>query len=214
MSCIQKILEAWGGEVRFRVVVSGSRIVGRYVDIFAQRGRDRGKRIEIGKDLVALTQQIDSSDLMTAIWPRGKGEELEQEEGEERDPAYGRRISIEDVEWKKELGDPVDKPLGQKWIGDPEALEQWGRIDPDGKKRHKMRDVVFEDIEDPEVLIEEAWKLLQELKKPRVSFDVRMIDLEKQYGHEAVRLGDTVRVIVNTLNPPIRVEARVERIVR
>lgn len=215
MSCIQKILEAWGGEVRFRVVVSGSRIVGRYVDIFAHRGRDRGKRIEIGKDLVALNQQIDSTDLITAIWPRGKGEELEQEEGEEeRDPAYGRRISIEDVEWKKELGDPVDKPLGQKWIGDPEALEQWGRIGSDGKKRHKMRDVVFEDIEDPEVLIEEGWKLLQELKKPRVSFDVHMIDLEKQYGHEAVRLGDTVRVIVNTLEPAIRVEARVERIVR
>ena len=51
----------------------------------------RGKRIEIGKDLVALNQRIDSSDLVTAIWPRGKGEELEQEEGEEdRDPAYGR----------------------------------------------------------------------------------------------------------------------------
>src|SRR5690606_628952 len=93
-------------------------------------------------------------------------------------------------------------------------LEQWGRIDPDGKKRHKMRDVGFEDIEEPEVLIEEGWKLHQELKKPGVSFIVRMIDLEKQFGNEAVRLRDTVREIVTTLSRPIRVGARVERIVR
>ena len=49
-----------------------------------------------------------------------------------------------------------------------------------------MRDIIFEDIENPEELVEEGWKLLQELKKPRVSFDVRMVDLEKQYGHETV----------------------------
>lgn len=216
MSCIRKILESWGGEVRFRVEMSGNRVVGRYVDIFAERGEDRGKRIEIGKDLVAVNQSISTEELATAIWPRGKGEELEQDEGEEedRDPAYGRRINIEEVEWKTELGDPVDKPKGQKWIGDPEALEEWGRIDPSGVLRHKMVDVVFEDIEEPEELIQAGWDLLQELKKPRVSIDVHMIDLEHQYGHEAVRLGDTVRLVVCTVDPVIRVMARVTKIVR
>lgn len=51
-------------------------------------------------------------------------------------------------------------------------------------------------------------------KKPQVSIDVHMIDLEHKYGHEAVRLGDTVRIVVCTIHPVIRIMARVTKIVR
>ena len=217
MSCIQKILEAWGGEVRFRVQVSGNRIVGRYVDILAQRGADRGRRIEVGKDLVAVSLSVNSNELMTSIYPRGRGEEIEREgeEGEDLDPAYGRRIQIDEVEWKTDLGDPLDKPKGQPYLDDPEALQQWGRMDPKtGQLRHLRHDVVFENIEEPEELIEEAYQLLQELKKPKLTMDVRMIDLEKQYPDEAVRLGDDVRIIICNIEPEIRVKARIRKITR
>lgn len=217
MSCIQKILEAWGGEVRFRVEVSGNRIVGRYVDILAERGADRGRRVEVGKDLIAVNLSVNSDELMTSIYPRGRGEEIEREgeEEEDLDPAYGRRIQIDDVEWKIELGDPLNKPKGQAYLDDPDALEQWGRLDPkSGELRHLRHDVVFEDIEEPEVLIEEAYKLLQELKKPKMTLDVRMIDLEKQYPDEAVRLGDDIRIIICNIEPEIRVRARIRKITR
>lgn len=210
LACIHKIMEAWGAEVRFRVEVSGSEMVGRYVDIFAVRGEDRGKRIELGKDLIALNLNITSENLKTAIWPRGHGQKS-PEEGEDetnRDPAYGQRVNIAEVEWKKSLGDPVDKPLGQEWIAIPELLEPWGRGKP-GEKRHKMADVVFADIEDPEELAQEAYQLLEEISKPDVSADIRVIDLEHLHSHEAVRLGDWVRLVVCTVEPEIRLRARV-----
>lgn len=206
LACVHKILEAWGAEVRFRVEVSGSGIVGRYVDLFAERGADRGKRIELGKDLMALNLNISSENLKTAIWPRGKG--LKSDGEEDLDPAAGRRVSIAEVEWSQALGDPVEKPKGQEWIGLPEELEAWGRGKP-GQKRHKMVDVVFEEIEDPETLAQEAFKLLQELAKPEVSADIRMMDLEHQTSHEAVRLGDTVRLVISSVDPAIRLRARV-----
>ncbi|WP_282140324.1 phage tail spike protein [Cytobacillus oceanisediminis] len=210
VSSIQKIIQTWGGELKKRIYFDGSKITGRFVDLLARRGDDTGKRFEFTKDLVSIKRTVDTSNLKTALYGRGKGEETEA-------GGYTRRIDFADVIWNGSGLDPVDKPLGQKWVGDPEALEKFGRIDPDtGKKMHRFG--VFEDGEetDPEVLLEKTWNVLQSTNTPRITYEMNVLDLEQFSGlsHEKVRLGDTVFVIDKEFKPALRVEARVIEIKR
>lgn len=202
MSCLQKMAETWGGEFRFRIEHDGRRITGRYVDFLQQRGADNGVRVTVGKNMRALEGEEDITALATALYGYGRGEEKEDTGG------FGRRISFADVEWKVENGDPVDKPLGQEWVGDPEALAVWGLR---GGTVHRFDFVVFEDIEDPEELLRLTWEELQRRKAPQVNYKVGMVDLEytEGRGHEAVRLGDWVTVIDDDFQPALQFKARV-----
>lgn len=180
------------------------------MDLPARRGTDTGKRFEYTKDLLSIKRTVDASNIKTALYGRGKGEQTEA-------GGYTRRLTFADVVWNGSGLDPVDKPLGQQWVGDPEALEKFGRIDPDtGKKMHRFG--VFEDGEetDPEALLEKTWNALQGTNTPRITYEMNVLDLEQFTGlsHEKVRLGDTVFVIDKEFKPALRVEARVIEIKR
>lgn len=208
MSALQKILETWQMEVRFRVELTGTRITGRYVDLFNQRGEDNGIRVEIGRNLKSIKRTVETDHIKTALYGRGKGEQVEETGG------YGRRITFADVEWSttaQEPPDPTDKPAGQEWVGDPEALERWGYPNPDGTKRHRFGVYVNEEQEDPKALLQETWEELQRLKNPRVTYEATMADLGRLagYPHYRAKMGDVVRVIDKGFNPPLAVEARV-----
>ncbi|SFR16806.1 phage tail spike protein [Desulfoscipio geothermicus] len=205
LSAVQKVVSVWGGELRFRVVVTGGVISGRYVDLLARRGKDTGKQWEYGRHIQSIEREIDLTTTKTALYGRGKG--VETEAG-----GFGRRLTFADVEWSVANGDPVDKPLGQEWVGDPDALAQWGR--PGGRHRFGT----FEDSEetDPEALLQKTWDELQELKTPRATYRMTVLDLERLsgYSHEKVRLGDTTRCIDRKFSPELLVEARVIEIDR
>lgn len=210
ISSIQKIISTWGGELKKRINFDGSAITGRFVDLSARRGTDTGKRFEFTKDLVSIKRTVDTTNLKTALYGRGKGEQTET-------GGYTRRIDFADVIWNGSGLDPVDKPLGQKWVGDPVALERFGRVDPlTGEKKHRFG--IFEDGEetDPEVLLEKTWNALQGTNTPRITYEMNVLDLEQVAGlpHEKVRLGDTVFVIDKEFTPELRVESRVLEIKR
>lgn len=209
-SAVNKVIKEWGGEVRYRVELGkDNRIVGRYVDLFAQRGEDTGKRFEYSKDLVRVKRTTDLSELKTALYGRGKGEETEE-------GGHGRRLTFADVEWSTDDGDPVDKPEGQEWVGDPYALFTWGRTNHDGTRRHRFGIYKNEDQDDPEKLLEETWAALQEINRPRVTYEMDVVDLERLSGlsHEAVRIGDTVWVIDHQFRWDVAIQVRVVKIVR
>lgn len=198
MEAITRILETWEMEVRFRVEITGNRITGRYVDLFARRGSDTGKRFEVGKDVTNIERTIDTTEVKTALYGRGKGEETES-------GGYGRRITF------AELND------GKEWIEDADATRRFGRPDPTWGQgavpgiRPRFGVYVNEDIEDPAVLLEETRRKLSELSKPKVTYTLSVVDLSSLagYEHEKVRLGDTVRVIDRKFEPALEVEARV-----
>jgi phage minor structural protein len=204
---IQKILNTWGGEVRDRIVITDNKISARYIDILARRGADTGKRFEITKDITSIKRTVLSYP-KTALYGRGKGEQTED--------GFGRRITFADVSWSVANGDPVDKPLGQEWVGDPEALEQFGRLNTDGTKRHRFGFFDSSDEEDKVKLLQDTWDDLQRRKVPLVNYELSVITLEHitGYEHEKVRLGDTVFVIDRYFTPAILVEARVIEIKR
>lgn len=206
LSAVQKVAAAWSGELRFRVVVSGGIISARYVDLLVRRGADTGKMFEYGRHTQEIQREVDLTTTVTALYGRGKGVEIEETGG------YGRRLTFADIEWSIANGDPVDKPLGQEWVGDPDALAQWGRP----SNRHRFN--IFDDSEetDPVVLLQKTWASLQERKNPRATYTMKVLDLERVsgYAHEKVRLGDTVRCIDRKVSPPMFLAARVIEISR
>ena len=71
---VQKVAETWRGEIRTRVEVNGTKITGRYVDLLARRGEDRGRRFTYTKDLLSITKTVHRDDVITALYGYGKGQ--------------------------------------------------------------------------------------------------------------------------------------------
>lgn len=195
----QKMITAFGGgEFKYRVTISGNSITGRFVDFLTRRGSDTGKRFEYEKDLNFISREIDASDVKTALYGFGKAEEV---------PGGIRRKRFSEIVWTTP-SDPRNKPLGQEYIEDNTAKAQWGRA---GGTRHRWG--FFEDPDelDPQQLILKTNELLDQLIQPQISYEMKVVDLERIAGfdHEKVRLGDGVIVIDRTFRPELFVEARV-----
>ncbi|MEV5038868.1 phage tail protein [Peribacillus frigoritolerans] len=206
---ITECINTWGGELRDRVEIEGNRITGRFIDVLPRRGEDIGKRWEIDKDILSITERVQSNP-KTALYGRGSSLEVEDEEGEATG-GFTRKITFADIEWKVKNGDPVDKPKGQKWVGDPEALIVFGRKNADGAMRHRKGIFESSEQEDPAVLLQETWEALQEQKHPIRNFEMSVFLLENiiGYEHEKVRLGDTTFALDYSFAKPIEVEERV-----
>ncbi|MGN7309922.1 phage tail spike protein [Alkalicoccobacillus gibsonii] len=208
IEAIWKILDAWGGEFKDVVEFNGSKITARKIRILARRGHDNGKRFEVGHDIQEIRRTVLSYPI-TAIFGRGSSLQIEDEEGN-LTGGYTRLLNFADVEWKKSNGDPVDKPKGQLWVGDPEALKKYGRL-RNGSILH--REAIWQDgnIEDPEELLQATWEQLQKAKKPEVNYQLSVYLFEQLagYEHEKVSLGDTARAIDRNFSRPIEIQTRV-----
>lgn len=164
-------------------------VSGRYVDILSLDPEYRGRIFELGDDLTGISITYDDSQVKTALYGRGQGIQIEGEDSS--DPSYGRRITFADVVWSKANGDPADKPAGQEWVGDPDALAAFGR-----SGRHRYGYIIFDSETDPEALLSVTWEQLQQIKEPMLSIECTVQDTERLLGrsHEAVRLNDKVLI--------------------
>ena len=191
---LQKISSVWGCALQFAWEINDTGVVARYVTVRERQGEWRGKRFELSKGITGLKIKTDASTVVTALFGRGKGEELSSEDG---DAYYGRRISFADVEWSTENGDPANKPLGQEWVEDQAASAAFGFA---GRKRCQV--INFDDCEDPEELLDLTWAALQQLKMPKITVRGTVVDLENAwgYGFEAMRMGDTTSVVIDEVN--------------
>ena len=160
-------------------------ITRRVVSLYSQQGRRTGKRFEYGSNLLEVTREEDSQDIVTALVGRGKGIEEYNEATGEATGGYSRKISFSDVVWSKDKGDPVDKPAGQEYVEDPEATKVFGY--DDGKPRIAV--IEFDDIEDPVELLKATWTSLKTSDHPKVSFKAKVTDVGD------LQLGDTVAII-------------------
>lgn len=193
LEAIQKIVNLFNLEATFSVSLDNKKaqVVRRQVNLYAQQGERTGKRFEYGSNLLTVEREENTDSLVTALIGRGKGEAVYHDgndNGNTEDQApdgYGRRINFADVVWSKAHGNPVDKPQGQEYVEDPDATAAYGF--DDGKPRIGIE--VFEDITDPNELINATWKALQVLKRPKVSFKASVMDVGD------LGLGDTVAII-------------------
>lgn len=190
LEAIQKVVELFKIELTFKVIIDPitNKIARRQVNLYSQQGERTGKRFEYGSNLLSVTREESSEDLVTALVGRGKGEQLDDGNDDTVD-GYGRRIMFTDVIWSKANGHPTDKPAGQDYVEDKEATKLYGF--DDGKPRIGI--AVFEDIEDVTQLINATWAALQVAKRPKVSFKASALDVGD------LGLGDTVAIIRHEL---------------
>lgn len=212
-SAMAKAMTAYDVRLVPYYTLTDGMISGRYVDILSNVPQDRGRIIELGDDLTGISVQYDDSQIKTALYGRGQGVQIDN--GDETDPSYGRRLTFADVVWSVADGDPADKPLGQEWIGDPDALAEYGR-----GGRHRYGYAVFDQETDAETLLQKTWDRLQEIKAPLISVTGTVQDTSRLMGrsHEVLELGDSVLVrmrrTVNGQRTKLDIRAQVTDIVR
>lgn len=204
LECIQQVVQLFNVEVTFTYSYNTQthEITARHVNIYKQLGQRTGKRFEYGSNLLTVTREEDSQNIVTALVGRGKGEEKTDEETGEATGGYSRRINFKDVVWSKAKGDPTDKPAGQEFVENPEATKIFGY--DDGTPRTGI--VVFEDIEDPVELLNATWASLVSSCRPKVGFKANVTDTGD------LRLGDTITIIRHELG--IEYFTRVFKVVR
>lgn len=175
---LYNIVETYGGELDFRFELNENKthIVNRYVDLKYRLGEDTGLRFTFDLNLKGVTRNRSSEGHFTVLYGRGKS--LEVGEG------YSRRLTFDEVAWNTPTN-PLNKPLGDKFLIDPEAVARWGRIEG-----------IYENdaIEDAEELLKATHRALDEAKEPKISYSATIEDLSNLSGYEHLKfvLGDSI----------------------
>ncbi|HFU3810395.1 TPA: phage tail spike protein [Streptococcus suis] len=178
---LKKVCDVWDLEMQFFVEMNGNRIGARYIDFKQRIGEAVGKRVVYGHNALQILQEVERTNIFTALVGRGKGEETSD--------GYGRKITFEDVVWSRTQGKPVDKPKGQKYLELPLMTRQYGIKNADGSMRPKIGFVDFSEEENPEVLIERTYKALVDAARPQLTLKTSSVYLR------GVKVGDTIRVV-------------------
>jgi len=137
-----------------------------------------------------LIKEIERTNIYTALVGRGKGEQVSSagESGKTAD-GYGRKITFENVVWSKAKGDPLDKPLGQRYLENPEMTRRYGIKNADGTMRAKIGFVDFSEEENPNELIKLTYQALVNASRPQLALKTSSVYLK------GVKIGDTIRVV-------------------
>lgn len=125
LEALRYIEKEWGGELRFRIVMQGTGFSAFYVDLLNRRGTFNGIRFEFGHNLINFKHTLDFSGIMTAMYGRGQGQAIANDPDGTAEGTQA--LTFANLAWSVANGDPVDKPLGQDWVGDESARELYGR---------------------------------------------------------------------------------------
>ena len=186
---LKKICQVWNLEMQFFVEMNGNKIGARYIDFKQRIGEATGKRVVYGHNALQILQEVERTNLFTALIGRGKGEEVSASNNEGGQAGYGRRLNFENVVWEKAKGAPVDKPKGQKYVELPEMTKKYGIKNADGTMRAKIGFVVFQEEEDANVLIRRTYEQLVNASRPQLTLKTSTVYLKD------VNIGDTIRVV-------------------
>ncbi|MBJ8085251.1 phage tail protein [Bacillus cereus] len=182
LSFLKKIASLFELEIIYRVEVVGSRIVGWYVDMVKKRGREIGKEVTLGKDLVGIKRIENSQNICTALIGFIKKE-------------GGEVLTISDIN------------KGIPYIVDNDAFQRWNE-----KGKHKFGFYTPETEEDitPERLLTLMKTELAKRVNTSVSYDVQAQSIGRVFGlaHELINEGDTIRIKDVGFTPKLYLEAR------
>ncbi|MGA4463983.1 phage tail spike protein [Bacillus bombysepticus] len=182
LSFLKKIASLFELEIIYRVEVVGSRIAGWYVDMVKKRGRETGKEVTLGKDLVGIQRIENSQNICTALIGFIKKE-------------GGEVLTISDIN------------KGIPYIVDNDAFQRWNE-----KGKHKFGFYTPETEEDitPERLLTLMKIELAKRVNTSVSYDVQAQSIGRVFGlaHELINEGDTIRIKDIGFTPKLYLEAR------
>lgn len=202
-----KIIESYACEFKVRYTFVENKIIGRYIDLSQRFGHVTGHQFEYGSNILNVTHEESSDEVVTALIGLGKGEQSTNEAGEATG-GYGRRIQFKEVDWSVARGDLVDKPAGQNYVTNESAKNIYG-LHQDGVIKHRFAVYTNEDIEDPVELLKATYKELQRLSVPIVTFKANLLDLANAIEQD-VWIGDSVGIVRDQIG--ISFEARIHKL--
>ncbi|HFK1717470.1 hypothetical protein CON18_30795 [Bacillus cereus] len=183
LTFLKKIASLFDLEIQYRVEVVGSQIVSWYVDMVKKRGRDTGKEVTLGKDLVGVKRIEHSRDVCTALvgFVQGEGDTI---------------ITVESIN------------DGLPYITDSDAYQRWNE---NGK--HKFGFYTPETEEQnmtPKRLLTLMKTEFAKRVNTSVAYDVEAAAIGRVFGlsHELINEGDTIRIKDTGFTPKLYLEAR------
>ncbi|MCC3287357.1 MULTISPECIES: phage tail spike protein [Bacillus] len=184
LTFLKKIAALFELEIQYRVEVSGSQITGWYVDMINKRGRETGKEVTLGKDLVGVRRIEHSRDICTALvgFVRGEGDKL---------------ITVESIN------------NGLLYITDNDAFQRWNAH---GKHKFGFYTPETEDRNmTPQRLLTLMKTELKKRVNSSVAYEVEAQSIGRIFGlaHELINEGDTIRIKDTGFTPKLYLEARV-----
>ena len=202
-----KIIESYACEFKVRYTFVENKIIGRYIDLSQRFGHATGHQFEYGSNILNVTHEESSDEVITALIGLGKGEQSTDENGEATG-GYGRRIQFKEVDWSVARGDLVDKPAGQNYVTNESAKNIYG-LHQNGVIKHRFAVYTNEDIEDPVELLKATYKELQRLSVPIVTFKANLLDLANAIEND-IWIGDSVGIVRDQIG--ISFEARIHKL--
>lgn len=202
-----KIIESYACEFKVRYTFVENKIIGRYIDLSQRTGHATGHQFEYGSNILNVTHEESSDEVVTALIGLGKGEQSTDENGEATG-GYGRRIQFKEVDWSVARGDLVDKPAGQNYVTNESAKNIYG-LHQNGIIKHRFAVYTNEDIEDPVELLKATYKELQRLSVPIVTFKANLLDLANAIEND-IWIGDSVGIVRDQIG--ISFEARIHKL--
>ena len=202
-----KIIESYACEFKVRYTFVENKIIGRYIDLSQRFGHATGHQFEYGSNILNVTHEESSDEVVTALIGLGKGEQSTDENGEATG-GYGRRIQFKEVDWSVARGDLVDKPAGQNYVTNESAKNIYG-LHQNGVIKHRFAVYTNEDIEDPVELLKATYKELQRLSVPIVTFKANLLDLANAIEND-IWIGDSVGIVRDQIG--ISFEARIHKL--
>ncbi|MED2823508.1 phage tail spike protein, partial [Bacillus thuringiensis] len=184
LTFLKKIAALFELEIQYRVEVMGSQITGWYVDMIKTRGRETGKEVTLGKDLIGVRRIEHSRDICTALVGsvRGEGDKL---------------ITVESI--NKGLPYIVDNDAFQRW--NQQGKHKFGFYTPETSDQDMT----------PERLMTLMKTELRKRVNTSVSYEVEAQSIGRIFGlaHELINEGDTIRIKDTGFTPKLYLEARV-----
>ncbi|MGG4231130.1 phage tail spike protein, partial [Bacillus paramycoides] len=182
LSFLKKIASLFELEIQYRAEVVGSQIVGRYVDMVKKRGRETGKEVTLGKDLMGVKRIENSQSICTALLGFVKKE-------------GGDFITISSIN------------NGVPYLVDNDAFQRWNE-----RGQHKFGFYTPETEEDitPQRLMTLMKTEHKKRVNTSVSYEVQAQSIGRVFGlsHELINEGDTIRIKDTGFTPKLYLEAR------
>lgn len=183
LTFLKKIASLFDLEIQYRVEVVGSQIVGWYVDMVKKRGRDTGKEVTLGKDLVGVRRIEHSRDICTALvgFVRGEGDTI---------------ITVESI--NNGLPYIVDNDAFQRW--NERGQHKFGFYTPETEQQNMT----------PQRLMTLMKTELAKRVNTSITYDVEAVAIGRVFGlaHELINEGDTIRIKDTGFTPKLYLEAR------
>lgn len=146
---VEKLVKKSGGEFQFRNV-NGL----LYLDYLKQTGEEKNTAIVLAKNMQSITQKIDSSSLITRLYPYGAKIKVKDESGNEKETE--ERLSISSVNG------------GKPYVEDAEYLSRYGVVETTQ---------FWDDVNSFEILKSKGVAWLKENNRITVSYEIDAFDL-------------------------------------